>query len=77
MRVGFAICWRISDHPPIAPDVFVIPSYALKDRTQPTKPTCAQIELACEWWKKFPHARIIMSTGDNQGLGVPNSRVMV
>jgi len=35
-----------------------------------------QIELAFEWWKKFPEAKLIMSTGDNQGLGIPNSRVM-
>ncbi len=69
--------WRIPDRPPTAPEVFVIPSYALKDRTRPTKPTIAQIELACRWWKDFPQARIIMSTGDNQGLGVANSIVMV
>ena len=37
--------WRIPDHPPTAPEVFVIPSYAVKDRTRPTKPTIAQIEL--------------------------------
>ncbi|MDE3090127.1 MAG: YdcF family protein [Chloroflexota bacterium] len=69
--------WLLPDHPPTQPDAFVIPSYALKDRTLPTKPTRAQIELACEWWRRFPRAKIIMSTGDNQGLGVPNSRVMV
>ena len=77
MRVGFDIGWYIPDHPPTAPDVFVIPSYALKDRARPTRPSRAQIELACEWWNKFPEAKIIMSTGDNQGLGIPNSRVMV
>jgi uncharacterized SAM-binding protein YcdF (DUF218 family) len=54
----------------------VIPSYALKDRTLPTRPTRAQIELAVEWRKKFPQAKIIMSTGDNQFLGIPNSKVM-
>jgi hypothetical protein len=69
--------WLIPDHPPAAPDAFVIPSYALKDRTLPTKPTIAQIELACQWWRKFPHTKLIMSTGDNQKLGVSNSRVMV
>jgi hypothetical protein len=69
--------WFIPDHPPTAPEVFVIPSYALRDRTLPTRPTIAQIELACRWWSKFPQARIIMSTGDNQGLGIPNSKVMV
>ncbi len=69
--------WLIPDHPPVQPDCFVIPSYALKDRALPTQPTIAQIELACRWWQKFPRAKLIMSTGDNQGLGVPNSRVMV
>ena len=54
----------------------MIPSYALKNRTLPTRPTRAQIELAVEWWKKFPQAKIIMSTGDNQFLGIPNSKVM-
>jgi uncharacterized SAM-binding protein YcdF (DUF218 family) len=68
--------WTIADHPPIQPDCFVIPSYALRDRTLPTLPTRAEIELAFEWWKKFPRARLILSTGDNQGLGIPNSRVM-
>jgi uncharacterized SAM-binding protein YcdF (DUF218 family) len=68
--------WTIGDHPPSHPGCFVIPSYALKDASRPTRPTRAQIELAFEWWKKFPDARLIMSTGDNQGLGIPNSRVM-
>ncbi len=36
----------------------------------------AQIELAYRWWKRFPDAKLIMSTGDNQGLGVSNARVM-
>jgi uncharacterized SAM-binding protein YcdF (DUF218 family) len=68
--------WMIEDHPPSKPGCFVIPSYALKDSSLPTRPTRAQIELAFEWWKKFPDAKLIMSTGDNQGLGIPNSRVM-
>jgi vancomycin permeability regulator SanA len=68
--------WKIKDNPPVDPGCFVIPSYALKDRALPTMPTRAQIELALEWWKRFPRARLIMSTGDNQGLGIPNSTVM-
>jgi vancomycin permeability regulator SanA len=68
--------WTIVDHPPSNPDCFVIPSYALKDRALPTRPTRAQIELACRWWERFPQAKIIMSTGDNQRLGLPNSTVM-
>ena len=54
----------------------MIPSYALKDATLPTRPTRAEIELAFEWWKKFPDSKLIMSTGDNQRLGLPNARVM-
>lgn len=68
--------WMIDDQPPSNPGCFVIPSYALKNLSLPTRPTRAQIELAFEWWKKFPDAKLIMSTGDNQGLGIPNSTVM-
>ncbi len=69
--------WSIPDNPPSHPEALIVPSYALKDRTAPTRPTRAQIELAVEWWRRFPRARIIMSTGDNQGLGVTNAQVMV
>jgi uncharacterized SAM-binding protein YcdF (DUF218 family) len=68
--------WIISDHPPLRPDCFVIPSYALKDRKTPTKPTIAQIELAFQWWKRFPQAVLMMCTGDNQRLGISNASVM-
>src|SRR5512133_2909577 len=68
--------WILPDNVPSNPDCFVIPSYALKDRSTPSKPTRAQIQLAYTWWLKFPNARLIMSTGDNQGLGIPNSKVM-
>jgi uncharacterized SAM-binding protein YcdF (DUF218 family) len=68
--------WVIDDHPPSNPGCFVIPSYALKDSSLPTRPTRAQIELAFKWWKKFPDSKLIMSTGDNQGLGITNSKVM-
>ena len=54
----------------------MIPSYALKDASLPTRPTRAEIELACEWWKKYPEAKLIMSTGDNQRLGITNAKVM-
>jgi uncharacterized SAM-binding protein YcdF (DUF218 family) len=68
--------WTIEDNPPTDPGCFVIPSYALKNASLPTRPTRAEIELACAWWKKFPDAKLIMSTGDNQALGIPNSKVM-
>ena len=66
----------LDDNPPANPGCFVLPSYALKDSSLPTRPTRAEIELAFEWWKKFPDAVLIMCTGDNQRLGLPNSKVM-
>jgi uncharacterized SAM-binding protein YcdF (DUF218 family) len=68
--------WTVPDNPPSHPDCFVIPSYALKDSHRPNKPTIAQIQLAFRWWQRFAEASFIMSTGDNQGLGVSNARVM-
>jgi hypothetical protein len=76
MRLPFEKQWIIPDHPPSDPDCFVIPSYALKDRFTPTKPTIAQIKLATEWWQRFPQASLIMCTGDNQRLGITNASVM-
>lgn len=54
----------------------MIPSYALKDRYTPTRPTIVQIELAVEWWKRFPESSLIMCTGDNQRMGLSNASVM-
>jgi len=68
--------WMIEDNPPVNPGCFVIPSYALKNASLPTLPTRRQIELACKWWQKFPEAKLIMSTGDNQYLGITNAKVM-
>jgi len=68
--------WTLPDNAPSNPECFVIPSYALRDRSTPDKPTKAQIQLAYEWWKRFPQSKLIMSTGDNQGLGIANSKVM-
>lgn len=76
-RARFTKFWTIPDRAPTDPGCFIIPSYALKDRATPTRPTRAQIELAIAWWCKFSSAQIIMCTGDNQGLGVTNARVMV
>lgn len=68
--------WTIDDKPPTNPGCFVIPSYALKSAMLPCRPTRAQIELAVEWWRKFPESQLIMSTGDNQSLGITNAKVM-
>jgi uncharacterized SAM-binding protein YcdF (DUF218 family) len=76
MRFPLERQWIVPDRPPPDPDCFVIPSYALKDRFTPTKPTIAEIEVAAEWWRRFPQSALIMCTGDNQGLGVTNASVM-
>ena len=76
MRLPFEQHWTIPDNPPTDPGCFVIPSYALKDRATPTRPTAAQIELAAEWQRSYPNASLIMCTGDNQRLGVTNASVM-
>ena len=68
--------WNIEDNPPSEPECFVIPSYALKNAALPTLPTRREIELAFQWWKRFPRAKLIMSTGDNQRLGITNAKVM-
>jgi uncharacterized SAM-binding protein YcdF (DUF218 family) len=69
--------WTVSDNPPKHTDCFIILSYAVEDIQTPTVPTKATIQLVSKWRNKFPHASVIMSTGDNQKLGVPNSKVMV
>jgi uncharacterized SAM-binding protein YcdF (DUF218 family) len=69
--------WYLADNPPENPGCFVVPSYALKDACEPTRPTRAEIDLAIRWWRRYPNAKIIMSTGDNQKLGVTNAAVMV
>ncbi len=68
--------WIMPDNVPSNPDCFVIPSYAVKDRSMPASPTRDEVQLAYQWWLRFPKAKLIMSTGDNQGLGIPNSKVM-
>jgi uncharacterized SAM-binding protein YcdF (DUF218 family) len=76
MRLPFEKRWIIPDRRPTNPGCFVIPSYALKDRSTPTRPTIAQIVLAYAWWQRYPDSALIMSTGDNQRLGISNARVM-
>jgi len=68
--------WRLSDNPPARPGCLVVPSYALKNTAEPTRPTRAELKLAAGWWRRFPEATVIVSTGDNQRLGVTNAAVM-
>lgn len=68
--------WLIPDSPPQTTDCFIALSYTVKNKSVPTKPTQAVVDLTYEYWKKFPKAKVIVSTGDNQGLGVTNAQVM-
>jgi uncharacterized SAM-binding protein YcdF (DUF218 family) len=69
--------WTVNNRPPDGkPECFIVLSYAVLSKSEPTRPTREIIELVFDWWKKFPDSFVIMSTGDNQKLGVPNSRVM-
>jgi len=76
VKHGLMHWWTIPDRPPARPECLVIPSYALKDRGLPTMPTRAQLGMAFTWWQRFPETKLIMCTGDNQGLGISNARVM-
>jgi uncharacterized SAM-binding protein YcdF (DUF218 family) len=69
--------WTVPDKPPPAVDCFILLSYCVENAQTPTRPTRAMIQLVANWRKRFPRAFVIMSTGDNQHLGVPNSQVMV
>ncbi|OGG09566.1 hypothetical protein A2154_01405 [Candidatus Gottesmanbacteria bacterium RBG_16_43_7] len=68
--------WTVGDHPVTRPDCLIVLSYAVESNKRLTKPTQAAINAADKIWKKNPRAVVIFSTGDNQGLGIPNSRVM-
>ena len=68
--------WTISNNPPKNTDVFVVLSYAVKNINTLTKPTKAAVDQAYKWWKKFPQAKIIMSTGNMLGLGKADSTIM-
>lgn len=68
--------WKIEDNPPKTTDCFIVLSYAAKNSLTPTKMTKSCVELTFKWWKKFPKAKIIMSTGNNQNLGVSNAKIM-
>jgi uncharacterized SAM-binding protein YcdF (DUF218 family) len=68
--------WRVPDNPPVKPDCLIVLSYAVENSYLPTRPTKSAILLACRWWKKHPGTKIVMSTGDNQKLGISNAAVM-
>lgn len=68
--------WCISDRLPDRTDCFIILSYAVRDRHMPVRPTRVLIEKAETLLRRFPEAIVILSTGDNQGLGRTNAAVM-
>ena len=67
---------KLADKKTSYPGCFVVLSYGVKNSSEPGRPTKAVVKLAHKWWKKFPKTSVIMSTGDNQGLGVTNAQVM-
>lgn len=67
----------IPDFPPRKCDFIIVLSYALKSKSELTPMTRACCDLAFKLHSRFPESKIIMSTGDNQSLGIPNSLVMV
>ncbi|OGG05067.1 hypothetical protein A2Z33_07345 [Candidatus Gottesmanbacteria bacterium RBG_16_52_11] len=67
--------YTVKDNPPVQTDCLIVLSYAVR-KSEPTQPTKAAIRLARYWWRRFPSAFVIMSTGDNQRLGIPNSAIM-
>lgn len=68
--------WIVEDKYPRVTDCFVVLSYAVKNNHLPTRLTCALIEKVHELRKFFPKASVILSTGDNQKLGITNAEVM-
>jgi uncharacterized SAM-binding protein YcdF (DUF218 family) len=51
-------------------------SYALDRRARLTPPTQAVMDTAIQTWREQPDAWLILSTGDNQRLGITNAHVM-
>src|SRR5258706_12906910 len=68
--------WLIPINLPKSTDCFIALSYTVKDKITPAKPTQALLDKTYEYWKQFLKAKVIVSTGDNQGLGVTNAEVM-
>jgi uncharacterized SAM-binding protein YcdF (DUF218 family) len=68
--------WKVPDRLEDNPDSLIVLSYAVKGDLTPTRPTKAIIDLAVSLWQKNRRTKIIMSTGDNQKLGVTNARIM-
>jgi uncharacterized SAM-binding protein YcdF (DUF218 family) len=75
-HLKYLTCLTVPDNRPNRCDCLIVLSYAVRNRTDPTVPTKATIDLSHTWWKRFRSARVILSTGDNQGLGIPNAAVM-
>lgn len=69
-------CWLVPDNPPESCDLLIALSYGLDKNADLTPMTKAVVDKAVELWQKNPRAKIIMSTGDNQRLGVSNARKM-
>lgn len=74
--INFINLWLVPDTLVKNPDCLVGLSYALTQEAVPTPMTSSVLNKIITLYKKFPQSRIIVSTGDNQHLGISNAKVM-
>jgi uncharacterized SAM-binding protein YcdF (DUF218 family) len=67
---------NVSDKKSKDTDCFVVLSYAVKNKEVPVLPTKSLIEKVYCLRRKFPKSFVIMSTGDNQSIGITNASIM-
>jgi uncharacterized SAM-binding protein YcdF (DUF218 family) len=68
--------WKVADKKPLKTDCFVVLSYAVKNYEEPNKLTKSAVNKAYNLWIKCPESIVILSTGDNQGMGISNAKIM-
>jgi len=68
--------WKIKNRPFSNFDCLILLPYAVKSRSEINNPTKKIVEMAYKLWLNNPKIKIIMSTGDNQNLGLSNAEVM-
>lgn len=68
--------WDFPDNTPKNYGVIIALSYAVENTNKPNRLTRAVLRQTYKLWKLFPKAKVIVSTGDNQGLGKTNAKIM-
>jgi uncharacterized SAM-binding protein YcdF (DUF218 family) len=74
--MGRVCHWNLPDQLPNKPDCFIALSYAVGGDRRLTPMTRVVLDKILFLNKLFPHAKIIVSTGDNQHLGITNAHLM-